>query len=129
MTPLDPQHPNLHLGQGRSRRNEQRRRQLLELLAWRGAVAGEGDEGCIDDPNAATVPLSFAEIAEALGISRERVRVLAKREGVVGRVKAREKDDAGKTRTVRKLRGQRRWFKKDDQAADSSNEGDSSESS
>lgn len=83
-----PVHPNQRLSPGQSRRNERRREQVRELVE--------------QHVNQATnLPLTFAEIADLLGISRERVRQLAKEELGVG----------GRDRRGR-LVGKRRWFGK-----------------
>ena len=81
-------HPNQRLSPGQARKNLSRREQVRELVE--------------QHVNAATsLPLTFAEIADLLGISRERVRQLAKEELGVG----------GRDRRGR-LVGKRRWFGK-----------------
>jgi hypothetical protein len=84
-------HPNQRLSAGRGHLNQSRRERVRELVQeWVDKKSG--------------LPLSFAAIADELGISRERVRQLAWEEaGVRGRVKRR-----GEV----KLRGQRRFFEK-----------------
>ena len=94
-----PTHPNERLARGRGQRNQSRRQDVADLLEWRDEA--EGGTG---------LPLSFAQIGEELGISRERVRQLAwEVAGVRGRVKS-------KGMTL--LRGSRRYFKKEGTVAE-----------
>jgi hypothetical protein len=107
-----PDHPNLHLARGTGQRNERRRQQVRELVSQTDAETG--------------LPLTFAAIADLLGISRERVRQLAWEEaGVRGKIrwKAEEGQEGrqGKGqgeemggREMVMLRGQRRYFKKEE---------------
>ena len=89
-----PVHPNQRLSQGRGRRDEDLRRQLLHLL-------GQYDPDTLPPHPGPPRLLSLAAVGDLLGVSRQRVWVLAQREGVRGMVAA----NGGK-----KLRGKRRRF-------------------
>jgi len=93
--PPRPIHPNERLALGRARKNEVRREQVRELVEeWVDKETG--------------LPLSFAAIADELGLSRERVRQLALEvAGVRGRVRVKGKLT---------LRGRRRYFGDDNQS-------------
>jgi len=83
-----PVHPNQRLARGHARRNPDRRRQVADLVMQVDEQTG--------------LPLTFAAIADQLGISRERVRQLAwEEEGVRGKVKS---------KGMVLLRGRRRYF-------------------
>ena len=91
--PPRPVHPNQRLSLGHGWRNEQRREQVRELVTQVNHKTGR--------------PLTFAAIADELGISRERVRQLALEvAGVRGRVRVKGKLT---------LRGRRRYFGDDKQ--------------
>lgn len=90
----DAVHPNQRLSLGRGQRDEELRRRLQALLA-------EYDPDTLPPNPGPPRPMSLAAIADLLGISRQRVSVLAKREGVQAMVM-----EGGR----KKLRGKRRCF-------------------
>ena len=92
-----PIHPNQRLSPGRGQRDQELRRRLRRLLE-------QYDPATLPPNPGPPRPLSLAAIADRLNISRQRVSVLARREGVRGI--SEEKGEDGR----RKLRGKRRRF-------------------
>ena len=95
-----PIHPNQRLSAGRGQRDPELRRRLLLFLR-------QHDPDTLPPNPGPPRPLSLAAIADELGISRQRVSVLARREGVRGMTAASADDGR------RKLRGRRRYFEKE----------------